>query len=351
MTGSYPQTKTMKSTTHLRIPPRGDQIFHSMFEMLQIRPITPSKTVPIHQKPDKVRYIPQWQLHRWLVFYGCVIFAAHHLYAWWVGRNLTPLSAFLYYSAAHSLVSLHGLRILCRLGHTLGYLESWKRPRDDVPVNQVNRIMLSLISMYFVRPILPFYFTYHPYQLPLPSISWWRLFPAIGTYSLVLDFWFYWYHRAMHEVRFLRRYHRAHHASHHPSTLLLVSFDAEEGLFNIVVIPLLTWLSLRAVGWSLGFYEWWVCNGYVAFSEFGGHGGLRVYAPAPSPFNPVLQGLGAELIMEDHDVHHRLGWGRSSGNYGKLTRVWDCVFGTCLERIECVEGNIDFDDPVALPIF
>ncbi|PLN79670.1 hypothetical protein BDW42DRAFT_172479 [Aspergillus taichungensis] len=169
--------------------------------------------------------------------------------------------------------------------------------------------------------------------------------PARATYHLPSRL-----HRAMHEVRFLRRYHRTHHESHHPSALFLLSFDAEEGFFNIIIFPLIAWLSLHAVGFSLGFYEWWVCNAYVAFSELAGHAGLRVYAPAPSPFNVILQRWGMELIIEDHDIHHRLG-GRSSGNYGKLTRVWDRLFGTCRERVECVEGNIDYDDRVALPIF
>lgn len=341
----------MKSTTHPRSTfSRENQIFHFIFERLQVRPVASGKTVPIHQKTDRVPYISQWQLHRWLIFYGCVVFTTHHLYAWWAGRNLAPLSVFAFYSAAHGLVSLHGLHIICRLGHTVGYLESWKRPRDDVRAEQISSFMISLITIYFVRPILPFYLSYRSDQLPLLSIPWWRLFPAIGIYSLVLDFWFYWYHRAMHEVRFLRRYHRAHHESHHPSPLFLLAFDAEEGFCTIVVMPLITWLSLHAVGFSLGFYEWWVCNGYVAFSEFAGHAGLRVYAPAPSPFNAILERLGMETIMEDHDVHHRLGW-RVSGNYGKLSRVWDRLFGTCRERVECVEGNIDYDDRVALPIY
>jgi sterol desaturase/sphingolipid hydroxylase (fatty acid hydroxylase superfamily) len=56
------------------------------------------------------------------------------------------------------------------------------------------------------------------------------------------------------------------------------------------------------------------------------------------------------LIIEDHDKHHRQGC-RTSGNYGKQTRLWDRVFGTCKDRIECRQGNIDWDSPVPLPLF
>jgi sterol desaturase/sphingolipid hydroxylase (fatty acid hydroxylase superfamily) len=42
-----------------------------------------------------------------------------------------------------------------------------------------------------------------------------------------------------------------------------------------------------------------------------------------------------ELCVEDHDLHHRLG--KSGMNYGKQTRIFDRIFGTTSERVECVQ--------------
>ncbi|RMZ86784.1 hypothetical protein DV736_g5990, partial [Chaetothyriales sp. CBS 134916] len=51
--------------------------------------------------------------------------------------------------------------------------------------------------------------------------------------------------------------------------------------------------------------------------------------------------LAANSVIEDHDLHHRVGW-KKSHNYGKQTRLWDRLFGTCTDRIECHYSNIDW---------
>jgi sterol desaturase/sphingolipid hydroxylase (fatty acid hydroxylase superfamily) len=56
------------------------------------------------------------------------------------------------------------------------------------------------------------------------------------------------------------------------------------------------------------------------------------------------------LCIEDHDLHHRKGW-KNSANYGKQTRLWDKLFGTCAERIELTPENIDYNYQLKLAIF
>ena len=46
-----------------------------------------------------------------------------------------------------------------------------------------------------------------------------------------------------------------------------------------------------------------------------------------------------ELIIEDHDLHHRRGY-RTSGNYGKQSLIWDNLFGTVLPREECTKNSL-----------
>jgi len=57
--------------------------------------------------------------------------------------------------------------------------------------------------------------------------------------------------------------------------------------------------------------------------------------------------LDAELLIEDHDMHHRKGY-RKSSNYGKQTKLWDMIFGTVGTRDETLPSNFDFNTPVYL---
>ena len=75
-----------------------------------------------------------------------------------------------------------------------------------------------------------------------------------------------------------------------------------------------------------------------------------MHASPPSTLNWLLKWFGAELVVEDHDLHHRKGW-KKSHNYGKQTRLWDRIFGTCRERIESVPENVDYENMVVMPVF
>jgi sterol desaturase/sphingolipid hydroxylase (fatty acid hydroxylase superfamily) len=60
--------------------------------------------------------------------------------------------------------------------------------------------------------------------------------------------------------------------------------------------------------------------------------------------------VDCELVVEDHDLHHRQGW-RTSCNYGKQTRLWDRIFGTCGKRIEAKEENVDYANAIDMPLY
>lgn len=153
----------------------------------------------------------------------------------------------------------------------------------------------------------------------------------------------------MHDVGGLWKYHRTHHLTKHPNSLLAAYADHEQEFFDMVGVPLMTYFTLKFIGLPMGFYEWWICHQYVAFTEVMGHSGLRIYGTAASTFNLLLQYFDAEIIIEDHDLHHRKGY-RKSHNYGKQSRVWDRIFGTCHERIESSRDNIDPEQPVNFPL-
>lgn len=182
----------------------------------------------------------------------------------------------------------------------------------------------------------------------------------LALYSIVLDFWFYIYHRGCHELDSLWQYHRTHHLTKHPSPLLSSYADSEQEFLEIALIPLLTYGTLKYVfGLPMvrlmvssnsksmlieeqGFHDWWICHEYIIFSEAFGHSGLRVWSTTPSIVSPLLRLLNCELVVEDHDLHHRKGW-RKSQNYGKQVRdnadtQYTTILSDMLTLLSCRHG-------------
>ncbi|KAI9923571.1 hypothetical protein MW887_008580 [Aspergillus wentii] len=324
-------------------------VYHWLLEILNAHPITLDQEVPVHTKDEKVPYMPQWSLNLWVIFYSSLPLLFHQAYASYTGRNLGPIAVFNLYFFAFNATVLWQVQILRRLGHTLGFLDGDKHERDGVPDVGVAKVVTSLYKTTGSRLVLSTYFSYHRSQLPM-EMNWAWLPLEIGLYGIVLDFWFYWYHRLMHDVGILWKYHRTHHLTKHPNPLLAAYADHEQEFFDMVGVPMMTYFSLKLIGVPMGFYEWWICHEYVAFAEVFGHSGLRAHMTVPSTLSWLLQYFDCEIVIEDHDLHHRKGW-RKSHNYGKQTRLWDRVFGTCTERIESAESNVDYSTKVNMPLF
>lgn len=323
--------------------------YHWFYELLGIHSINLDKDVPVHQKSDKVPYTPDWHLHRWVLVHACIPIAIQHLYVTLSGRNLSPLGAVVFYSLAFKLIAMHELHVLRRVGHQVGFLDGDSHERDGVPDVGVRKVVFSLISTSTFRPVFTVFLSYRTSQAPA-DMNWLWLPVEVGLYGIVLDFYFYWYHRLMHEVEGLWKFHRTHHLTKHPNPLLTLYADSEQEFFDIAGIPLMTYFTMKLMGMPMGFYEWWICHQYVVFAELAGHSGLRLHSTPPNLFTWLLRMFDSELVIEDHDMHHRKGW-KASGNYGKQTRLWDRIFGTVRERVESVEGNVDWDNPVAMPLF
>ena len=338
----------MKSTWR-RIDRAQWTIFHWFYELLGIHPVELDQEVPVHAKKDKVPHVPDWSMHRWVILHTIIPFALHHAYVVYTGQNLGPIGAFFFYSAAFKAIAIHKLHVLRRLGHVHGFFDGDKHERDGVPDVGVAKVVHSLISTSTIRPIFSVFLSYRTSQAPA-DMSWYWLPLEAGLYGIILDFWFYWYHRLMHDVGSLWKYHRTHHLTKHPNPLLTLYADTEQEFFDIAGIPLLTYGTMKLMGLPMGFYEWFLCHQYVVFAELAGHSGLRVHATPPNTLSWLLKMFNAELVIEDHDLHHRYGW-KSSHNYGKQTRLWDRIFGTCRDRIECTDEMIDYDEKVPMPLF
>lgn len=323
-------------------------IWHWFFEILSIHPVDLDKPVPVFAKTDKIPYASDWILHRWVLAYACVPLILHQIYASYTGHNLSYVSAYVLYAAWLNFTAIREIQVVRDAGHVYGYFDGDKHERDGVPDVRVREVVVSLVLTSLLRPLMAVMVSYRESELPKDiSIPW--LILELGMYPIMVDFWFYIYHRLMHDVPWLWQYHRTHHLTKHPNTLLSLYADGWQEAFDIFVIPMLAWASVRLMGMPMGFYETWICYEYTIFVELLGHSGLRVVGSPATPFSPLLRLWDLELVLEDHDLHHRTGW-KKSHNYGKQTRLWDTVFGTKADRIESCKGNIEYGKGVNLPI-
>ncbi|RMZ75816.1 hypothetical protein DV737_g5115, partial [Chaetothyriales sp. CBS 132003] len=339
---------SMKSTWR-----RGDRtnwgFGHWLTDILDTYPDFLDKEVPVHSKKDPVPYVTEWRLHCWIMTHTLVPIALHHAFICLTGYNLHPVAAFLFYSYALMASSVRELHQLRDFGLVYGYLDGDAHARDGIPDVGVGKVMREALSTLNFRLLMAIIFTYRS-NLPPSTLSWVLLPVEIGLYSVILDFWFYWYHRFMHDVGSLWKYHRTHHLTKHPNSLLAGYADTEQEIMDVLGIPLMTYCTLRLLGFPMGFYEWYICHQYILFAEIAGHSGLRFALVVPSTLSWMLRLFNAELLVEDHDLHHRKGW-RKSYNYGKQTRLWDRIFGTCTDRIECLKDNIDYKNTVKFPLY
>ncbi|KAJ3165068.1 hypothetical protein HDU88_004787 [Geranomyces variabilis] len=326
---------------------RSTWTFHQ--HVLAFLDILPSTTpAPLHSESDKIPYMSDWQMHRWILSRALLPLALQYVIVKATGAAWHPVAMVLYYAVWFKVIGIQQIWSLRWQGETYGFLDG-QRARDDVPDGGAAKIVASLSATSTLRPLLMVALTYTA-KFDVPCPHWLYLPLTIGLYGVVLDFWFYWYHRSMHIVDGLWKLHRTHHLTKHPNPLLTLYADSLQELGDILGIPVLTFLTLRMMGVPLNFYDWWLCGQYVVFSELAGHSGVRIHATTPNPLTPILRLFGAELVIEDHDLHHRKGW-RQSFNYGKQTRLWDRVFGTCTPRIESRLGNVDYEHPAWLPLW
>lgn len=338
---------SMKSTW--RVTSRDQwNLDHWLIEYLNVYPTDLDKEVPVHAPDEKVPYMKQWSLHVWILFYSAIPLLIHEAYSSYTGNSLNRFAIIALYSTVFNASVIYLVHLLRRLGHTYGFLDGDK-PRDGIPDVGVHKVVTSLYKTTVSRIIMAAYFSYNHNQLP--SQMHWKWLPLeIGLYCVTLDFWFYWYHRLMHDTGGLWQFHRTHHLTKHPNPLLAAYADHWQEFFDMVGVPMMTYFTLKGIGLPMSFYELWVCHQYVAFTEVWGHSGLRVHLAAPSTFNWLLKLFDCEIVVEDHDLHHRKGW-RKSYNYGKQSRLWDRVFGTCHPRIESADKNIDYVNTVRMPLY
>ena len=307
----------------------------SFYERLATIDLASKKVYELKEKnPNKPPVHSVWKERLWLLF---VIPPALIIQALWYHfvpetsyyHTWHPAFAFVFYLLAFVVFTL---QLVGRCHYYMKYYGTFdedKRPRDHVPDKLIPRLVISVIMYFIVRTtigiVLGGYNRYEPPALGR-TISWFVLV-KVSLWLIALDMFFYTYHRIVHIVPFLWKIHSLHHCTKHPTPLQSILAGDIQDVIEIVIIPILSTLVV-----PLTSHEFWIAQCVLIYMEAGGHSGIRAYWPHVLLYE-VLVPFGMELCIEDHDLHHR--YGKSGMNYGKQTRIFDRIFGTCSDRIEC----------------
>ncbi|CDR88120.1 related to ERG25-C-4 methyl sterol oxidase [Sporisorium scitamineum] len=300
----------------------------------------PRAQPPVYPKDAPVPVYPVWKMHAIIAPKALAPLLVHHFLTLFTGvkvpvwfATVAYLAYFVWYGTG---VFAWNNAMTQRFGTFDGAV-----PRDGVPDVDTKSVAIGLFMVVISRSVIAVPYLYNPDE-PVLDLKTFLMLPVNSAmFAIAVDFWFYWYHRLMHEIPALWQFHSKHHRTKHPIAALGAFADHEQEFFDMVGIPILAWLT-----WRINFATWWVSTCYILFIEASGHSGLRGYFQNPTVW--WLRYFGAELCLEDHDLHHRQGW-KKSGNYGKQTRLWDMIFGTMKPRIEGTPDNINWDDPMDVP--
>lgn len=338
-----PSQGPLKSTWHRDENKQGWGFYHWLIHLIDIDPIPPASTTIVHDKDDP---IPVWNnrsAHLFIFLRFGAAFGLQWLYTYFTGRNFPLLINMIYWGTYTSLYGINVLHSTRRVAQRIGFLQPTKS-RDGIPDHRVGEVMRSLAMTGFLRPVAATILTYDP-TASMTLSPWLSL--LVPAFSIAVDFWFYWYHRSMHESDALWKFHRTHHTAKFPTTVLSLYADTVQEWGDVVIIPVLAYLTVQ-LAVPMGFYDWMLCWTYVEMLELMGHSGIRCAGTSPAFDLIPLAKFDMDIIIEDHDLHHSNGW-KKSGNYGKQTRVWDKLFGTVMPRVEMLDHLIDNSDKVWFP--
>ncbi|PKI85679.1 hypothetical protein MVES1_000751 [Malassezia vespertilionis] len=308
---------------------RNLSILHRIVALVQLLPPSPEEC----HKPgpdDKLPVFDEWNQALYLLPFAMLPFTVRYLYYHYVDTQMpnhwTIFVMFFTYTIFFAAVFVNYLN---RLALRYGYLDSGVG-RDTIPYNMAAKIAVEAISALSLRPLGMVLLTYNPAEAPKLTI--WFPF-QLFIFTLVEDFYYYWFHRLCHEAESAWVFHRLHHTTKHPTALLLGYADEIQEVVDIVGAPLLSWFTFPI---PYDVLSVWVLI-HISI-QLHGHSGIRLHYGTLLT-GPWLRPLNLELVEEDHDLHHRHGW-KDSYNYGKQSRVWDTLFGTTGNRIEGYEENL-----------
>jgi sterol desaturase/sphingolipid hydroxylase (fatty acid hydroxylase superfamily) len=132
-----------------------------------------------------------------------------------------------------------------------------------------------------------------------------------------LDFWTYWYHRALHSNRYLWQFHKVHHSQSELSAFSNFRVSLLDRMVNIAALSVPTFM-------------------------IGGNYALPLLIVLLIQFHQLIVHidvdwrsgwLGRLIVLPSfHVTHHSTAPGHANRNFGGVLSVWDRLFGSAAER-------------------
>ena len=198
-------------------------------------------------------------------------------------------------------------------------------------------LFIGNIIMVLMTKGLIFGFYLYLFQFNIFNLSDFLPFWAVFFLSFfIIDFTFYWYHRASHRVRFLWAIHMNHHSSEEMN--FLVSF--RQAWFNpFSKVPFFLFLPLLILDPTIT-----VVSGAIA-TLIGVLGHTQ-----------IVDKLGPLEYVFNTPSHHRVHHGSNpeyiDKNYGNLFIIWDKIFGTFEPEVAPVvygiKDNVNTFNPIKI---
>jgi sterol desaturase/sphingolipid hydroxylase (fatty acid hydroxylase superfamily) len=147
--------------------------------------------------------------------------------------------------------------------------------------------------------------------LPLQVAGW--LAATLGV-AMLVNFFYYWLHRAQHAVPWLWRFHRVHHSITEMSATASYHHFAED-LFQFVGVTLPAAFLLQVVPGPVPWLVIVLVNTHTYF----------IHSSARINIGPLRYLVGDNRY---HRIHHSIEPHHVNHNFGTSTPLWDVLFGT-----------------------
>ena len=227
-----------------------------------------------------------------------------------------------------AIVIIHGLRYLILSSASFFLIRKtsadWKKthrlqaadPSKDSIRFEIRNAFFSILIFGFVMGSV-----FNPLILPSTKISTesfqfdWLVLISFLLMVCIHDTYFYFMHRWMHEIKFLRQFHHVHHRSLNPSPYASQSFHWVEALLEIVwIVPFVFLVPVpRLVLIVFSFFT-------ICYNIYGHLGFELATDVRRRPF--IFRYLNTST---HHNLHHK---NYMNGNYGLYFLFWDRLLKT-----------------------
>lgn len=174
-------------------------------------------------------------------------------------------------------------------------------------------VLIQAIGIYEIPVLAQNWLNGLPLNIPAPS-NWWQYLLASLFYFLVVDFFYYWFHRCQHKTSFLWEQHKFHHSekSLNVTSTRRVHWLEDPLLLLFLGIPM--GILFKFNGLEIGiliFIE-------ILWLQFI-HMNLRLEL---GKFSSVV------TAPQYHRIHHSFQAEHLDKNFAAFFPLWDIVFGT-----------------------